>query len=670
MKDQVDKAIAVYEEIVRNLEGTPEMDAELALYNKLGDLYLKNNSVNDAVEIYEKAARRYTETGFPNNSIALYNKILRSAPGRTDAYLELGKLMIERSFAAEAKKHFREYVERMDKNGKMDYAFDALKKFADSSANTEDTRVTVAELLEEMAKTDDAREQLEKLYAEAESEGDERKVRRTLEKMNAIDPDFKPEAHETAGAAASKSVPGSSDIVFLDFDAVEEPAVEDSLAAVETEEAAVEGIETAAVEGLGAQEEVAPPVVADGGLEIERTAIDDAEAAVEEVAAGGDLQLERSGVEEGLDLEPSGAVRESTAIDLSLTDEDIDLALDVPEGLEEPGAAAAAEGAPTLENLRNAVSANPDDPATRRELAEALIENGDSQGGIEELDAAMEGFQSAKDWNHALACADMVLRLDPNNIEHHQKKVEFVSYVGDKPRLVTAYLAFADALVREGDMAQARSAYLSVLEHDPVNTEATSALETVVPAPEPQEVASPESGDFVDLAALILDDDEDEPAEKSGRMRTRDSMVSSGDEQADFSAVLSEFKKGIEENIAEDDSEAHYDLGVAFKEMGLLDEAIAEFQKALRGSQARLKAAEALGMCFFEKGQHSVAATVLKRAIDSDEGTDDDKIGMLYWAGRCEEEQGNGESARDYYQRVFAVDIQFEDVGDRVASLA
>ncbi|MCH9015288.1 MAG: tetratricopeptide repeat protein [Gemmatimonadetes bacterium] len=643
MKDQVDKAIAVYAEIVRNLEGTPEMDAELALYNKLGDLYLKKNSVNDAVEIYEKAARRYTETGFPNNSIALYNKILRSAPGRTEAYLELGKLMIERRFTPEAKKHFREYVERMDKNGKTDYAFDALKKFADSSANTEDTRVTVAELLEEMAKTDDAREQLAKLYAEAESEGDERKVRRTLEKMKAIDPDFKPEAHETADAGASKSVPGSSDIVFLDFDAVEEPAAEDSPAAVETEAAAVEGIETTAVEGLGAQEEVA--------------------------VGGDDLQLERSGVEEGLDLEPSGAARESTALDLSLTDEDIDLALDMPEDLEKPGAVAASEGAPTLEELQNAVSANPENPATRRELAEALIENGDRQRGIEELDAAMQGFQSAKDWNHALACADLVLRLDPNNIEHHQKKVEFVSHVEDKPRLVTAYLAFADALVREGDMAQARSAYLSVLEHDPVNAEANSALETVVPAPEPQAVATPESGDFVDLAALILDD-EDEPADKSSRMRTRDSMVSSGDEQADFSAVLSEFKKGIEENIAEDDSEAHYDLGVAFKEMGLLDEAIAEFQKALRGSQARLKTAEALGMCFFEKGQHSVAATVLKRAIDSDEGTDDDKIGMLYWAGRCEEEQGNGESARNYYQRVFAVDIQFEDVGDRVANLA
>ncbi|MEE8251927.1 MAG: tetratricopeptide repeat protein, partial [Gemmatimonadales bacterium] len=147
------------------------MDSELALYNRLGDLYLKQNDANRAVVMYEKAAKRYTETGFPNSSIALYNKILRSAPGRTAAYLELGKLMVERGFAAEAKKHFREYIERMDRGGKLDAALDSLKGFADSSTNTEDSRITVAELLMEAAHTDEAREQLAKLYAEAEAEG-------------------------------------------------------------------------------------------------------------------------------------------------------------------------------------------------------------------------------------------------------------------------------------------------------------------------------------------------------------------------------------------------------------------------------------------------------------------------------------------------------------------
>ena len=78
------------------------------------------------------------------------------------------------------------------------------------------------------------------------------------------------------------------------------------------------------------------------------------------------------------------------------------------------------------------------------------------------------------------------------------------------------------------------------------------------------------------------------------------------DEQREFQEILEQFKRGIEENLETDDYEAHYDLGVAFKEMGLLDEAIAEFQKALRAPEGRLRTSEALGMAFFEKGQFAV----------------------------------------------------------------
>ena len=134
--------------------------------------------------------------------------------------------------------------------------------------------------------------------------------------------------------------------------------------------------------------------------------------------------------------------------------------------------------------------------------------------------------------------------------------------------------------------------------------------------------------------------------------------------------MLSAFKKGIEENISDEDWQAHYDLGVAFKEMGLLDEAITEFQKALRSSQRRLRTAEALGLCFFEKGQFSVAGTVLRRAIESESGSDEAKIALLYWLGRCEEEQARQPQALQCYQRVFAVDVGFEDVGQRVKALA
>jgi len=190
--------------------------------------------------------------------------------------------------------------------------------------------------------------------------------------------------------------------------------------------------------------------------------------------------------------------------------------------------------------------------------------------------------------------------------------------------------------------------------------------ETVGPA-ESDQTAGSESraSGFVDLGALIIEEEQ----ARDTRMRIQPDEPT-GDEDRDFQTMLSEFKKGIDANIELEDSQAHYDLGVAFREMGLLDEAISEFQKALRSAQDRLRTAEALGLCFFDKGQFAVATTVLKRAVDAEAGGDDEKIGLLYWLGRCEEEQGHGTQALSYYQRIFSIDIDFQDIKKRVKQLA
>ena len=59
----------------------------------------------------------------------------------------------------------------------------------------------------------------------------------------------------------------------------------------------------------------------------------------------------------------------------------------------------------------------------------------------------------------------------------------------------------------------------------------------------------------------------------------------------------------------------------------------------------------------------------MRRAVEADPAGDEEKIGLLYWLGRCDEEQQRGEGALTYYQRVFAVDINFQDVGQRVDAL-
>jgi tetratricopeptide (TPR) repeat protein len=142
-----------------------------------------------------------------------------------------------------------------------------------------------------------------------------------------------------------------------------------------------------------------------------------------------------------------------------------------------------------------------------------------------------------------------------------------------------------------------------------------------------------------------------------------------GNEEADFADMLKKFKQGVAENVEDEDYQSHYDLGVAYKEMGLVDEAIAEFQKALRGPENRGKIYEAIGQCFIEKGQHGMAATILGRALNEKGYTDDELVGVLYFLGRANEALGKFDEAMAFYQRVFVVDIQFQDVADRMNAL-
>jgi tetratricopeptide (TPR) repeat protein len=209
-----------------------------------------------------------------------------------------------------------------------------------------------------------------------------------------------------------------------------------------------------------------------------------------------------------------------------------------------------------------------------------------------------------------------------------------------------------------------------------VRDETEHVLEAVFETPPPAErkgrksvpIAKPKEpdlvGDFIDLGALIRDDDR----VKDTRMRVEDEEPS-GDEQQDFQEMLLQFKRGIDENIDAEDFQAHYDLGVAFKEMGLLDEAISEFQKALRSPEGRLKTSEALGGAFYDKGQHAIAEAILKRAVESLGATDDEQIGLIYWLGRAQEAQGKVEPAITTYERVMAVDIGFMDASSRMARL-
>lgn len=335
----------------------------------------------------------------------------------------------------------------------------------------------------------------------------------------------------------------------------------------------------------------------------------------------------------------------------------------------------------SADSLREQVEAVPEDPGLRRQYAEALLDGGDREGGIAELEISLAGYESAGDLDTAASIAEEIVRLAPKVIRHHQKRVEFAFRANDRRRLAEAYVELADALMHDAQAAKARVVYQRVLDIAPDDLRAQAALEAIadVPPAEPtppprrstsavrpaaKKAAPPRKSsddEFISLGDWLRE--EEEP--KSTRMVVEEKEPT-GDEQADFNDMLRKFKQGIADNVDDEDHAAHYDLGIAYKEMGLIDEAISEFQIALRGTSERARTFEALGHCFVEKGQLPVAATILQRALNEPGVGDESLIGVLYLLGAIGEELQQFAEARKFYQRVFAVDIQFRDVGERL----
>src|SRR5205814_828921 len=108
--------------------------------------------------------------------------------------------------------------------------------------------------------------------------------------------------------------------------------------------------------------------------------------------------------------------------------------------------------------------------------------------------------------------------------------------------------------------------------------------------PTPATAAPAQGADFVNLGDWLRDDE----GPKDTRMVVEEKDPT-GDENADFADMLKKFKQGVADNVEAEDYQSHYDLAIAYREMGLVDEAISMFQKALGAPTNRLPTYEALG---------------------------------------------------------------------------
>jgi len=135
--------------------------------------------------------------------------------------------------------------------------------------------------------------------------------------------------------------------------------------------------------------------------------------------------------------------------------------------------------------------------------------------------------------------------------------------------------------------------------------------------------------------------------------------------------VFNQFKKGVAETVKAEDAETHYDLGIAYKEMGLLEDAVREFEVAAKAAH-RKKEVEGLSMialCRMSQGRPRDAIEALRRALRSDYLTKEAGKSIHFDLGAAFEAAGDAPAALWYFQKVAKVDAGYRQVARKVAAL-
>jgi tetratricopeptide (TPR) repeat protein len=140
--------------------------------------------------------------------------------------------------------------------------------------------------------------------------------------------------------------------------------------------------------------------------------------------------------------------------------------------------------------------------------------------------------------------------------------------------------------------------------------------------------------------------------------------------------VFDEFRAELGEMGAEEeDLETHYNLGIAFREMGLLEEAISEFQKVAKATENgrafryTMQCCTLLGLAFMEKGQPNIAAIWYERALKTPGNEPESILALRYDLGVAQESAGEPEAALKSFSQVYAMNIDYRDVAERIAAL-
>jgi tetratricopeptide (TPR) repeat protein len=149
------------------------------------------------------------------------------------------------------------------------------------------------------------------------------------------------------------------------------------------------------------------------------------------------------------------------------------------------------------------------------------------------------------------------------------------------------------------------------------------------------------------------------------------------DAGVDLAEMFGELRHDLESDVAaaDEDPETHYNLGIAFREMGLLDEAIGELQKACQSFDRGhplpqiMQTYTWLAQCFLDKGVPEAAVRWYEKALQVPTIDGETRVALNYELAAAFETAGDKQAALKHFMDVYGTNIDYRDVAERIKAL-
>lgn len=234
-------------------------------------------------------------------------------------------------------------------------------------------------------------------------------------------------------------------------------------------------------------------------------------------------------------------------------------------------------------DMKQRLEKRPGDALGYVELGNLLLDVSDFYGAVEAYLKAAEIYRATGREKMVFELLEGVLDICPESLAAARELVRTRTSLGPEGQARSLY-RLAVAYLLNDSPHEAVAALDASVQADPDFAMAVTLLEGVRPG-------LADADNYADIASILADID---------RMFDSDSARA-------LAALVKEFQDGIDAAVPPDDYNTHYDLGIAYREMGLLREAVDEFSQVLPSPEHRIKAREMLGRCYLDMGRFDEA---------------------------------------------------------------